>query len=158
MRWTIAALTTALLASSAAAQSIAPQPLTQAPAVALAPTISIPTAPIQPTVAATVSPDRATTQVAGPSLAPVARPIEPTASVGAASQSAPATQGPAVTGREPPSDQLRQLRRARAAAVEPQPQARVSRPFVERVPVTAYRAPPAQVTPRTLGRFWPPVF
>ncbi len=146
MRLTLALVTSAMLASSAMAQSIAPElqsrsvGMTSAPLVVLAPNLAAPT-PI-----ASASIDRADL-----GSEPIATPIEPTLGVAAeTSIEVPGAATGAVTGEE----RLSSTRKARTASERAEVRRLPPRGDVQ--PTQRYR--PVASGTRDFGRFWPPVF
>lgn len=146
MRLTLVLVTSAMLASPAAAQSIAPELQSRGPAFPQAPLIALAPAIAAPTPVATASVDRADL-----SATTVATPIGPAQALTATPQiAAPGIAGGVTAG----DDKLLPARKPKSAAERTAQRKVYARP--ESQPVQRYR--PVASGSRDFGRFWPPVF
>ena len=146
MRLTLVLVTSAMLASPAAAQSISPELQSRGSAFPTAPLIALAPAIAAPTPIATASVDRADL-----SATTVATPIGPAQALTVAPQGDVRSSGGNVAAGD---EKLLPARKPKSAA-ERSAQRRVSA-RTENQPVQRFR--PSSSGSRDFGRFWPPVF
>lgn len=147
MRLALALLASVMLASTASAQSIAPELQSRSRVTGYAPVVEIAPTLAAPTPIATASVDRAELDAAPIAAQPV--PAQGLAAVPSAGVSQAAAGGAAAG-----DDKLQPVRRSRATAARVEPRKPSAR--AEEQPVHRYR--PVASGSRDFGRFWPPVF
>lgn len=143
MRLTLALVMSAMLASAASAQSIAPELQSRSSILAYSPAIGIAPAIAAPTPIATASVDRAEL---APDTLDTPKPLALGLGAG------PATDAPGVI--DPADDRLQSSRKARVAADRLAAKRAYGR--TEALPSQRFRPVVSRV--RDFGRFWPPVF
>jgi hypothetical protein len=146
MRLVLALVTSAMLASTASAQSIAPELQSKSGGAAYAPVVAIAPAIAAPTPIASASVDRA--ELGAEPIAP-----QPVPAQGIAAGPSLGTHGEAVSVVAG-DDKLQPARKARAAIARVEPRKPAARTDVQ----PAHRYRPVASGTREFGRFWPPVF
>jgi hypothetical protein len=146
MRLMLAVVTSALLASAASAQSIAPELQSRSGVVTYAPEMPIAPAIASPSPIASAGVDRGELgpqSIAAPSASAPVLAARPTAE-------APSSSPIAAAGEE----KLQTARRSRVAAERQEPKRYSGRSEAQ----STQRNRPVVSTIREFGRFWPPVF